>query len=39
MSDVYVVGIDMIKFQKAGTGPNVDVLGSTPRSVRSTTAA
>src|SRR5215510_8567124 len=28
MSDVYVVGVDMTKFQKAGTGPNVDVLGS-----------
>ena len=28
MSDVYVVGVDMMKFRKAGTGPNVDVLGS-----------
>jgi acetyl-CoA acetyltransferase len=28
MSDVYVVGIDMTKFQKAGTGPAVDVLGA-----------
>jgi len=28
MSDVYVVGIDMTKFQKAGTGPSVDVLGA-----------
>ena len=28
MSDVYVIGVDMTKFQKAGTGPNVDVLGS-----------
>ena len=28
MSDVFVVGIDMIKFMKAGTGPAVDVLGA-----------
>jgi acetyl-CoA acetyltransferase len=28
MSDVYVVGIDMTKFQKAGTGPSVDLLGA-----------
>ena len=28
MTDVYVIGVDMTKFQKAGTGPNVDVLGS-----------
>ncbi len=28
MGDVYVVGIDMTKFQKAGTGPAVDVLGA-----------
>ena len=28
MSDVYVVGVDMTKFQKAGTGPAVDVLGA-----------
>jgi acetyl-CoA acetyltransferase len=28
MSDVYVVGIDMLKFQKAGTGPAVDALGA-----------
>ena len=28
MSDVYVVGIDMIKFMKAGTGPAVEALGS-----------
>src|SRR5512144_2152231 len=28
MSDVYVVGIDMIKFMKAGTGPAVEVLGA-----------
>jgi acetyl-CoA acetyltransferase len=28
MSDVYVVGIDMIKFMKAGTGPAVELLGS-----------
>ena len=28
MSDVFVVGIDMTKFQKAGTGPSVDVLGA-----------
>jgi acetyl-CoA acetyltransferase len=28
MSDVFVVGIDMTKFQKAGTGPAVDVLGA-----------
>lgn len=27
MSDVYVVGIDMIKFMKAGSGPAVEVLG------------
>ena len=38
MSDVYVVGVDMTKFQKAGTGPNVDVLGSSQRSVRWTIA-
>jgi acetyl-CoA acetyltransferase len=29
MSDVYVVGIDMIKFMKAGTGPAVEQLGAT----------
>ncbi len=29
MSDVYVVGIDMIKFMKAGTGPAVETLGAT----------
>ncbi|MGH7289366.1 MAG: thiolase C-terminal domain-containing protein [Myxococcota bacterium] len=29
MSDVFVVGIDMTKFQKAGSGPSVDVLGAT----------
>jgi acetyl-CoA acyltransferase len=28
MSDVYVVGIDMIKFMKAGTGPAVEQLGA-----------
>src|SRR4029453_13576961 len=28
MTDVYVVGVDMTKFQKAGTGPAVDVLGA-----------
>ncbi len=28
MSDVYVVGIDMLKFQKAGTGPAIDLLGA-----------
>ncbi len=28
MSDVYVVGIDMIKFMKAGSGPAVEVLGA-----------
>src|SRR5690606_19952608 len=28
MSDVYVVGIDMIRFMKAGTGPNVAKLGA-----------
>jgi acetyl-CoA acetyltransferase len=28
MSDVYVVGIDMIKFMKAGTGPGVEQLGA-----------
>ena len=28
MSDVFVVGIDMTKFQKAGTGPGVDLLGA-----------
>ncbi|MCX5740446.1 MAG: thiolase family protein, partial [Proteobacteria bacterium] len=28
MSDVYVVGIDMIKFMKAGTGPAVELLGA-----------
>jgi len=28
MSDVYVVGIDMIKFMKAGTGPSVEALGA-----------
>jgi acetyl-CoA acetyltransferase len=28
MSDVYVVGIDMIKFMKAGTGPAVEALGA-----------
>lgn len=28
MSDVYVVGIDMLKFMKAGTGPAVDVMGA-----------
>ena len=28
MSDVYVVGIDMIKFMKAGTGPSVEQLGA-----------
>jgi acetyl-CoA acetyltransferase len=28
MSDVYVVGIDMIKFMKAGTGPAVETLGA-----------
>ena len=28
MSDVYVVGIDMIKFMKAGTGGSVESLGS-----------
>ncbi len=28
MSDVYVVGIDMLKFMKAGTGPAVDALGA-----------
>jgi len=28
MSDVFVVGIDMTKFQKAGTGPAVDLLGA-----------
>jgi acetyl-CoA acetyltransferase len=28
MSDVFVVGIDMTKFQKAGTGPSVDLLGA-----------
>ena len=28
MSDVFIVGIDMTKFQKAGTGPAVDVLGA-----------
>src|SRR5499426_3478601 len=28
MTDVYVVGVDMTKFQKAGTGPAVDMLGA-----------
>ena len=28
MSDVYVVGIDMLKFMKAGQGPAVDVMGA-----------
>jgi acetyl-CoA acetyltransferase len=28
MTDVFVVGIDMTKFQKAGTGPSVDLLGA-----------
>ncbi|MBS1106224.1 MAG: thiolase [Deltaproteobacteria bacterium] len=28
MSDVYIVGIDMIKFMKAGTGPAVEALGA-----------
>ena len=28
MSDVYVVGIDLIKFMKAGTGPAVEQLGA-----------
>jgi acetyl-CoA acetyltransferase len=28
MGDVYVVGIDMLKFMKAGTGPAVDVMGA-----------
>jgi len=28
MSDVYVVGVDMIKFMKAGTGPSVSALGA-----------
>jgi acetyl-CoA acetyltransferase len=28
MPDVFVVGIDMTKFQKAGTGPSVDLLGA-----------
>src|SRR5512145_3093863 len=28
MSDVYVVGVDMTKFVKAGQGPAVDVLGA-----------
>jgi acetyl-CoA acyltransferase len=28
MSDVYVVGIDMLKFMKAGTGPAVDLMGA-----------
>ena len=28
MSDAFIVGIDMTKFQKAGTGPAVDVLGA-----------
>ncbi len=28
MSDVYVVGIDMIKFMKAGTAPSVEALGA-----------
>jgi acetyl-CoA acetyltransferase len=28
VSDVYVVGIDMLKFQKAGTGPAVELLGA-----------
>jgi acetyl-CoA acetyltransferase len=28
MADVFVVGIDMTKFQKAGTGPSVDLLGA-----------
>ena len=28
MSDVYVVGIDMLKFMKAGTGPAVELLGA-----------
>lgn len=28
MSDAYVVGIDMLKFQKAGTGGSVQALGS-----------
>jgi acetyl-CoA acetyltransferase len=28
MSDVYVVGTDMIKFMKAGTGPAVEALGA-----------
>ena len=28
MSDVYVVGVDMIKFMKAGTGPAVQKLGA-----------
>ncbi len=28
MSDVYVVGIDMLKFQKAGTGPAIELLGA-----------
>jgi acetyl-CoA acyltransferase len=29
MSDVYVVGIDMLKFMKAGTGPAVEAMGAT----------
>jgi len=28
MSDVYVIGVDMTKFQKAGTGPTVELLGA-----------
>ncbi len=28
MSDVYVVGVDMIKFMKAGTAPSVSALGA-----------
>ena len=28
MGDVYVVGIDMLKFMKAGKGPAVDVMGA-----------
>lgn len=28
MSDVYLVGVDMTKFQKAGTGPAVELLGA-----------
>ena len=39
MSDVYVVGIDMIKFMKAGTGPAVEALSVDERATMTNMAA